>query len=209
MIVDWLPNLLLAWSIHAVALMTPGPNVLAVIGTAMASGRRPALAMSLGMATGTALWSTMTVVGLAALIAAYAGTLVAIKIYGALYLAWLAIRSFRSAAKVKDDLPTLALSGGPGRLYRRGLILQMSNPKAALSWIATVSIGLGGSAPLPVALCFIAVAVAISAAIHSAYALAFSTRPAVRLYLGARRWIEGLLGVLFAFAAFKLATSRI
>ncbi len=209
MIFDWFPNLVLAWSIHAVALMTPGPNVLAVVGTAMGSGRRPALAMSLGMATGTALWSTMTVVGLGALIAAYAGAVIAIKIYGALYLASLAIRSFRSAATAKGDPSTRALAGSPGTLYRRGLILQMSNPKAALSWIATVTIGLGGSAPVPVALCFIAVAVAISAVIHAAYSLTFSTRPAVALYLAARRWIEGLLGVLFAFAAFKLATSRI
>ncbi|MEK9754656.1 MAG: hypothetical protein VW338_15790 [Rhodospirillaceae bacterium] len=41
---------------------------------------------------------------------------------------------------------------------------------------------------------------------HLAYAVTFSTRPVIAFYARARRWIEGVLGVFFTFAAFKIAT---
>ena len=89
----YLPGLLLAYTACFLGLMSPGPNVLAVIGTAMGEGRKPGLALGFGVAAGSFCWATLTVAGLTTLITAYAWLLGAIKIAGGLYLLWLGFKA--------------------------------------------------------------------------------------------------------------------
>lgn len=201
-----LSSLILALGIFTIGFISIGPNILSIIGTSMERGRKHGSALALGVATGSGIWATLTVMGLTALVSAYAGAITVLKIFGALYLLWLAYKAFRSAATPSDRLVTKAAKGG--NLYLRGIAIQMTNPKAALHWIAIVGIGLGPDAPLWLGLALIVSATAISALGHLAYAITFSTRPVVAFYQRARRWIETGLGVFFAFAAFKIATYR-
>ena len=94
----YLPGILLAYSVFFVAIVSPGPNILAVIGTSMGVGRRSGIALALGVAAGSFCWAMLTVVGLSALIASYAAALKAIKIAGGVYLLWLAAPSDTSRA---------------------------------------------------------------------------------------------------------------
>ncbi|MEM7686095.1 MAG: LysE family translocator [Paracoccaceae bacterium] len=201
-----LTSLFLALGIFAVGFISVGPNILAIIGTSMQRGRAEGTALALGVATGTAIWATLTVTGLTALVTAYAGAVTALKVLGALYLLWLAYKSFRSAAR--RDVEVAAESVRGGNLYLRGLTVQMTNPKAALHWIAIVGVGIGSEAPLWVGLTLVVSATALSILAHVAYAVAFSTSPVISFYRRARRWIEAGLGVFFGFAAFKIATFR-
>ncbi len=208
MLAEYLPSLLVAWGVHALALASPGPNVLAVIGTAMRTGRKEALAMSAGIVSGSVLLASGTIAGLGALILTWSQAVLVIKLFGAGYLAWLGYKSLRSAAQPSGD-PTLnALTGSSAKLYRQGLILQISNPKAILAYLAIVTLALGGTAPAPIAALFVIGAAANSALIHALYALTFSTRPIVALYLRARRGIDAALGVFFCYAAVRLALSK-
>jgi len=84
----------------------------------------------------------------------------------------------------------------------------MTNPKAALHWIAIVGIGLGADAPLWVGTALVISATVMSILGHVAYAVTFSTQPVVTFYRRARRWIDAALGLFFTFAAFKIATYR-
>ena len=79
-------------------VISSGPNILAIIGTSMQRGRRHGVALALGVGTGSGIWAILTVTGLTALVTAYAGAIALLKIFGALYLLWLAYRAFRSAA---------------------------------------------------------------------------------------------------------------
>lgn len=76
----------------------------------------------------------LTCRGLVAVITAYASVMAAIKLFGVGYLLWLAFMAVRSAVRSKDARVVtsnkLMISGG---YFRCGLIVQMSNPKAALS----------------------------------------------------------------------------
>jgi len=199
-------SLFLALGIFTIGFISIGPNILSIIGTSMERGRSQGSALALGIATGSGIWATLTVTGLTALVSAYAGAITVLKIFGALYLLWLAYKAFRSAATPSDRLVAKAAKGG--NLYLRGITIQMTNPKAALHWIAIVGIGLGPDAPLWVGLALIVSATVISALGHLAYAITFSTQPVVAFYQRARRWIEAGLGMFFAFAAFKIATYR-
>lgn len=207
----YLPGILLAYSAFLLAIMSPGPNVLAVMGTSMAVGRKAGTAVALGVGTGSFLWSMLTVAGLSTLLATYANTLIAIKIAGGLYLLWLAFKAFRSAASA-HDIEVKAPAGGirtPLGFYLRGLAIQMTNPKAVLAWIAIVSLGLQENAPVWVGLSIVIGTSALSVIIHCCYALLFSTALMVRLYAKARRWIQAALGAFFAVAGIKLLAGRI
>ena len=199
-------NLILALGIFSVGFVSIGPNILAIIGTSMERGRQDGVELALGVGTGSGIWAILTVAGLTALITAYASVVTVLKIFGAAYLSWLAYKAFRSAASAETHVTPQAAQGK--RLYLQGLAIQMTNPKAALHWIAIVGLGLGADAPLWAGLTLIAATTALSILGHLAYALTFSTQPVVALYRRGRRWIEGALGLFFAFAAYKIATYR-
>jgi len=206
----YLPGILLAYSAFLLAIASPGPNVLAVIGTSMSVGRSSGIALAMGVATGSFTWAVLTVFGLSAILASYASALIAIKIFGGLYLLWLAYKSFKSAAS-QHNIEAKELAGGrrtPLGYLKRGYLIQMTNPKAALAWIAIISLGLRHDAPLWVGVAIVIGTFILSIVIHLLYAVAFSTPIMVKVYGKARRIIQGVLGTFFALAGLRLLTSR-
>lgn len=210
-LIAYLPGILLVYGAFILGLLSPGPNILAVIGTSMSEGRRSGKALAMGVSTGSFLWGGLTMTGLSALLVAYSELLIVIKVVGGLYLLWLAWKAFRSAAS-KTDLVTHAVSLKDKSwfsYYLRGLTVTMTNPKAAMSWIAIMSLGVQAEAPIWVALVIILGTGTMSVIGHMTYALAFSTPTMVRIYGRARRGIQATLGAFFAFAGLKLLFSRV
>jgi amino acid exporter len=207
----YISGILLAYTAFLLAIASPGPNVLAVIGVSMSVGRRSGMALAFGIAAGSFCWAVLTASGLSALLASYAAALTMIKIAGGLYLLWLAYKAFRSAAAARDIVPiTLAAPGhGALRYVIRGFTIQMTNPKAALAWIAIMSLGLHENAPLWVAVAIVGGTAVLSTIIHCIYAVAFSAPAMVRLYSRARRWIQLTLGTFFAVAGIRLLATRL
>ncbi len=208
-VMQYLTEIGMAFAAFALGMFSPGPNILGVIGTAMSVNRRAAVAMALGVAAGSFLWAAMTAAGLTALVTAYASVLTVLKIAGGLYLLWLGFKAFRSAASPRPlDDPPAAASGSLGIFFLRGLAVQMSNPKAALTWIAIMSLGLGQGAPATVAVVIVLGTTLLSVVGYVAYAVAFSTGGVVAFYRRARRIIDAALGTFFALAGLKLLASR-
>ncbi len=206
----YLPGILLAYSAFLLAIASPGPNILAVIGTSMSVGRSSGIALAMGVAVGSLTWAILSVIGLSALLSTYASALYAIKIFGGAYLLWLAYKSFKSAAS-KHDIEAKQLAGGtrtPLGYFRRGYLIMMTNPKAALAWIAIISLGLKQGAPMWVGAVIVGGTFVISVVAHILYAVAFSTPVMVRIYAKARRSIQTILGAFFAFAGLKLLSSK-
>jgi amino acid exporter len=204
-----LHGILLAYTAVLLALMSPGPNVLAVIGTSMSVGRRQGIALALGVSFGTFLWVSLTVAGFTAVMATYASVMVVLKVLGGCYLLWLGYKALRSAAARKSVQPSsVSLDGGWRAYFLRGLTVQMTNPKAALAMIAIVSLGVHSDAPLWVGAAIIAGTAALSLGAHVLYAMTFSTRPVVVLYVKARRVIEAVLGAFFCAMGIRLLTER-
>ena len=201
---DELTGLLLALGIFSVGFINIGPNILSIIGTSMERGRQQGTRLALGVGSGSAIWAFLTVSGLTSLINVYAEAVIILKVFGAAYLLWLAWKAFRSAMTADRENHPKAAKGK--NLFLQGLLIQMTNPKAALQWIAIVGLGLGPNAPIWVGATLIITTTVLSLGVHVLYAITFSTRPVVIFYRRSRRWIEGFLGMFFSFAAFKIAT---
>lgn len=207
---EFLPGIALAYSAFLISIMSPGPNVLAILGTSMSAGRSSGIGLALGVSTGSFLWALTTAIGLSAIVSTYALALTIIKILGGVYLLWLAYNAFRAAAS-DHDIEAATLSGAPRspwRYFMRGITVQMTNPKAALAWIAIISLGLQEGAPLWVGFAIVLGTTALSVLIHCIYAIAFSSETMLRVYGRARRWIQSAIGTLFCVAGIRLLTDR-
>ncbi|MEN0087500.1 MAG: LysE family translocator [Pseudomonadota bacterium] len=206
---NW-PSIFLAWGALALAASTPGPAAIAIMGVSMAHGHRAGMTLTWGVLAGSATWASIASVGVATWLTSFAYALTVLKLVGAAYLAWMAWKAFRSAftpSRSAAASADVATSPNSRSLFRRGALIHLTNPKAVLGWTATVALSQMGGGGLPVLVFTVITSFGITVIIHQSYAILFATRAAMAAYRRARRWIEGLLGGVFAFASYKLATS--
>ncbi|MCG6882928.1 MAG: LysE family translocator [Silicimonas sp.] len=204
----YLPGFIAAYTILLVAASSPGPAVAMLLGISMHQGRSPALVACLGIATGSATINIATLVGVGLLLSQAAWAMMVLRMIGAAYLLYLAWGAFRKAAnppELRSAIPTLQ---NRARLFWAGYLMQVANPKAIVFWLAIASVGATQGGGPGIILTFVLGAWLISFLCHGAWGIFLSARPIRAAYVRARRWIEGALGIFFAFAAFKLATSR-
>ena len=206
-----LHHLLLVFTAYIVGAASPGPSNMRIMGVAMHQGRKPALMLAAGVISGSFFWGSMAATGVSAILLQFAEALFVLKIVGGAYLLFLALKAGRSAL-TPDEKIEKALAAAPPisgfGLYRRGLLMHLTNPKALLGWIATMTLGLGPQATPETVMIILAGCAVLSISIFCGYAIVFSTPPMIRGYRRARRWIEGTLALVFGAAGFKLLLSR-
>ena len=201
---------LTVWAFLAMNIASPGPNVLNTIATAMGSGRLAGLGSAAAVGLGIALWCLCMSLGMAAVFAAEPAAKTVLTLVAVGLLGWFSARYLRAAwAGFRGQA---ALPGGGEGLtfasaFRRSLLVNVLNPKALTSWLAVLSffpVHLASGADVAL-LC--AGACAVGIAMHSIYALIFSTPAAARLYLRAGWVLSGAAGLFFAVFATRLAYS--
>nr|WP_314570392.1 LysE family translocator [uncultured Pseudomonas sp.] len=196
---------------YIVGAASPGPSNMRIMSVAMHQGRRPALMLAAGVISGSFFWGSMAATGVSAVIVQYAEALIVLKVIGGAYLLFLASKACRSALtsneRFANELSSASKASG-WKLYQRGLLMHLTNPKAILSWIATMTLGLGPGATTSTVAIILAGCAVLSVTIFGGYAVVFSTAPMVRAYQKARRWIEGALAMVFAGAGLKLLFGR-
>jgi threonine/homoserine/homoserine lactone efflux protein len=199
-------SLLFTWSAYTVMCASPGPTILAIMGTAMGHGRRSALMFSLGAVCGSMFWGMLTALGLSAVLMRYSQLLIVLKIAGGLYLLWLAFRSARAACS-SQALTSIQLDASdmaPKRLYLRGLGFHLTNPKAIMTWLSIVSLAFPQGGTVAHALVVVGGCNIIAVCVFCGYALLFSAPVVRRVYVAIRRWMEATLAVVFGVAGLKL-----
>ncbi len=127
---------LAAFFLAALALgIAPGPDNLFVLTQATLHGTRAGLFVTFGLCSGLLVHTAAAALGLAALIQTSSLAFAALETIGALYLLWLAWQTFRAGARTAPPAPP-ALSAA--QYYRRGIVMNVSNPKVTLFFLAFV-----------------------------------------------------------------------
>ncbi len=129
-----LDALLLFFASSVLLALAPGPDNLFVMVQAAQRGKTAGLAVTLGLCTGLLVHTTAVAFGLAAVFAASALAFNLFKYLGAAYLLYLAWGAFTAGdagggEKRAVDLPF-------ARLYRRGIIMNVTNPKVSIFFLA-------------------------------------------------------------------------
>lgn len=125
-----------------VVALAPGPDNLFVLAQSATHGARAGFSVICGLCTGICVQTVLLIVGVSALIAASPIAFFVLQCCGAAYLLYLAYKSFQVRAGVvkleERDAGGEMRAGGEGaglsfrRLYLRGIIMNLTNPKAVL-----------------------------------------------------------------------------
>ncbi|TCO26160.1 threonine/homoserine/homoserine lactone efflux protein [Kribbella steppae] len=130
-------QLLLAFFVTTViAMITPGPDMLFVLGCGMRGGPRAGLLATAGVATSEAVHVAVAAAGLAALFHAAPVAFTAVRIIGAAYLIYLGVQLIRHRKDSEKEGPATDVGVSGRRAYLSGLTTNLLNPKMVTFTIA-------------------------------------------------------------------------
>lgn len=200
--------------IYAVAVFllsaTPGPNMLHVLSRSVELGVKRTLATMAGCLLGLVTLLAASAVGLGALLHALPGTFTALRIAGAGYLLFLAVKAWRAPVSEDDDVAqTVRPEVSWLALLRGGYAISISNPKAIVFAAAFLPQFIDPARPqAPQFAILVAVFAVIEAFWYAVYA--FSGRALSRHLgrAGVKRMFNRLTGGLFAGFGLSLLAFR-
>ena len=117
--------------------ITPGPDMLYIIGRSTAQGLREGIVAALGVGAGIFVHIAATALGLSAILAASAGAFTVIKLLGAAYLVYVGVTLLLSSSTPFDSAASTRLAPESLRaVFMQGFLTNVLNPKVALFFLA-------------------------------------------------------------------------
>ncbi|WP_082232770.1 LysE family translocator [Halobacillus massiliensis] len=203
-------TLLLSFLGAAILLtLMPGPDNLFVLAQSISNGKNSGIATAFGLCTGLIFHISAATLGISTVIYQSAIAFSIVKYAGALYLLFLAYKAFTAKA---SNLNVEAKDTSNYRfLYRKGVIMNLLNPKVSLFFLAFLpqfvnqSAGNVTSQMLIYGLIFLVQALVIFSAIS---VLSGQISHYLRKHPYISRKINMVEGSLFAFIGLKIAFSE-
>lgn len=120
-----------------IIILAPGPQVVFVVGRALAYGKRTAVTTAAGGTFGAYVQGILVSLGLGTLVERSTLVFESIKLVGAAYLVFLGVKAFRHRRALSADVNASAETGAErsvpsARAVRQGLLVGLTNPKAAV-----------------------------------------------------------------------------
>ncbi|MFI2508718.1 LysE family translocator [Streptomyces sp. NPDC018972] len=202
-------QLLTAMGVLAVLTVVPGPDMAVVTKRAVASGRQDGLRTVGGITAGLLVWGALTVVGLAAVLAASATAYTVVKLAGAAYLGFLGVQALLQSRSGRSVTPVAGPATPSGDPWRTGLVSNVLNPKIAIFYTGLLpTLAPSGLSPHLGMTLLVLIHTALTLVWLGGYVLvlararAFFEKPAVR------RAMDRVTGVVLIGFGVKVATSQ-
>jgi threonine/homoserine/homoserine lactone efflux protein len=205
-------NPLLAFALTALIIeITPGPNMTYLAALSLSSGMRTGFAAVAGIAIGLATYGIVAALGLAAVIDNSPVLYGILRWGGVAYLLWLAWETWSSERETSPDA-TDGPDGEPWIAFRRGLITNLLNPKAAVFYVAVLPefIRAGAGSVMAQTLTLSAVYVTVATLIHGGIVLLAGSLQSRIATPDKRRTVRRLLALALVVIAiwFALTTGH-
>lgn len=190
-------------SIIALASLSPGPNVLAVIVNTLEGGARAAFFTVLGNLIALLSIALAAAVGVGSLLQAMPSVFTALKIAGGLYLACMGLKMLRSAYGKQAALDLVPTDGHAVKKTNieytaRAVLISYSNPKSILFLSAVFPAFLQDAAALSVQFVLMLVTlIGVVTLVHSIYAVLAYRMKVGLVGVKARQYMSVLSGVSF------------
>ena len=195
---DPLLTLVAIFAIFIPALMLPGPDFVAVVRSSMGRGTRSGLLTSLGVSIGLAMYATLSLVGLAAILVDYQWLTWTVRVAGGAYLAYLGIRLLLikpETLDIADD--DTSHDGRDSNALLFGFLVTLTNPKAIVLFASVFATAVTDVTPAWLMGVIVAIVFASSMIWYAIVSLFMSSAPVMARFSNARHWIERAAGVCF------------
>lgn len=116
--------------------LAPGPDILYLLAVSIANGTKSGIALAAGLSSGVLFHTTLVIIGVAALLKSSPIAMNLMRYVGACYLLYLAYGVFKSEAVINTDGTSEIPKQAPFALFRRGLLMNILNPKVLLFFLA-------------------------------------------------------------------------
>jgi len=191
--------------VHLLAAASPGPDFFLAVRNSLLFNRRTGVFTAIGFALGNLIHISYCFLGIAVVLQHHPEIAFWVKLAGALYLTWLAYKSWTSKASLDNqtNLNRNATLSSWGAL-RSGFITNILNVKCSLYFLGlfTTLIGPNIASWQLVILCLIMFMVTI--VWFSLVAIIFTNGHIRKLYLKRQIWINRILAVLLLLLAVKV-----
>ena len=197
---------------HMIALASPGPDFFFVSQTAASRSRKEAMMGVIGITLGVAVWAAVALMGLHLILQKMAWLHQIITVGGGLYLCWMGWQLLKSARSKKQDggaeTDVAVALPARGRTFMRGLLTNLSNPKAVVYFGSVFSMFVGDSVSGGERSAIFLLIVIETLAWFSLVAMVFALPKMRRGYQRLAKWIDGVAGVVFAGFGIALIVNR-
>jgi threonine/homoserine/homoserine lactone efflux protein len=191
------------------AAMSPGPDFLIVLRSAVRAGRRAGMASAAGIAAGVLVWAVVTSLGVAGLLAASAVAFTVVKLIGAAYLVLLGIRALLAARRGGyEDAGEIGAGKATRGAFTAGLLTNVFNPKVAVFFLALWPQFLPAHASALDAAVLAAVASGVILVWFSVVANVVTVLRGVLTAAKVRRAIDAVMGTLLVGIGVRIALTR-
>jgi len=198
--------------VHMIALASPGPDFFFVSHTAASRSRKEAMMGVIGITLGVAVWAAVALMGLHLILQKMAWLHQIITVGGGLYLCWMGWQLLKSARSKKQDggaeTDVAVALPARGRTFMRGLLTNLSNPKAVVYFGSVFSMFVGDSVSGGERSAIFLLIVIETLAWFSLVAMVFALPKMRRGYQRLAKWIDGVAGVVFAGFGIALIVNR-
>ncbi|WP_241576446.1 threonine export protein RhtC [Rosenbergiella collisarenosi] len=197
--------------VQIVALASPGPDFFFISQTAASQSRRDAFKGVIGITLAVAIWAAVALLGLNLILKQMAWLHQLILLGGGGYLMWMGIQMIRSARQPHSAVEVTSSSLGGGRkknTFLRGLLTNLSNPKAIIYFGSIFSLIVGDDVSSATRTAIFVLIVVETLVWFSLVATLFSLPWVKAKYQKLAKWIDGIAGTLFVAFGLHLIFSR-
>ncbi|WP_448950853.1 LysE family translocator [Labrys neptuniae] len=188
-----------------IGAISPGPSFVLVSRIAITASRLDGLAAAVGMGLGGALFGTLALAGLSALLLQVEWLYMTLKIASGAYLIYLGIRIWRGATTPLSIDKTAALGRKSVlRSFVFAFLTQISNPKTAVVYASIFAALLPASPPHWLLLTLPAMIFLVEVSWYAGVALAFSADKPRAVYLRSKTWTDRVAGVVMGGLGLRL-----
>jgi threonine efflux protein len=207
--VDGIGVLLSIAVVQLLGAASPGPTFMIVSSASIAGSRRLGLLAVCGVLLATMAWALLAAIGLAVVIARNPAIYTALQVAGASYLVWLGVRMLMTALRQRETLANHQyLPVSAREAVRSGFLTNILNPKSMAYYSRIFVVMLPSDASSWLFAAAVGTALGVSAIWWMSVVLFFASNPIRQAYKRARRWIDGVMGVVLIGLGVRLALSR-
>jgi threonine/homoserine/homoserine lactone efflux protein len=191
--------------------ITPGPDMLYVVGRSTTQGVTAGAAAALGIGAGCLVHILAAALGVSAVIAASATAFAVLKLCGAAYLLYVGLSLLLSRPSTQTSAITpLMTPSSNSSIFMQGFLTNALNPKVALFFLAFVPQFISaGSTQQTLAFLFLGLVFNLNGTLWNLFVAWITAKAGVRLRSSRFiAWMNRCIGTFFVFLGVKLALAK-